>query len=185
MEDVDVVPGGIGPHVELDDPDALLQRLDDGDVAAVAAELVAGEVGVVARVDEVVGERRGHVVVHLRAADGRVEVVGEEEAVEFFEGDERPPHPRDARAPLPVADLVEEPVGGGLRIVVFGAGALGLEVAAEAVGAHGGGTAGVVGEEGAHVVRRRRVRPAVAAPEAEAALVRAHGLGAWRARIGS
>lgn len=41
MEDVDVVPGGVGPHVELDDPDAPLQRLDDGGVAAVAAELVS------------------------------------------------------------------------------------------------------------------------------------------------
>ena len=57
MEDVDVVLGGVWPHVELDDPDAPLQRLDDGHVAAVAAELVPGEVGVVARVDVVVGER--------------------------------------------------------------------------------------------------------------------------------
>jgi hypothetical protein len=45
VEDVDVVLCGIGPHVELNDPNSSLERLDDGNVAAVAAVLVAGEVG--------------------------------------------------------------------------------------------------------------------------------------------
>ena len=41
-------------------------------------------------VDEVVGERARHVVVHLRrVSEGRVEVVREEVAVEVVEGEER------------------------------------------------------------------------------------------------
>lgn len=169
MEDVDVILGGIGPHVELDDPDAPLERLDDWDVAAVAAELVAGEVGVVAGVYEVVGERRGHVVVDLGLAGGRVEVVGEEEAaVEVVEGDERASDTRDAGAAM--ADLVEEAVDVAVAVVAGG-----VEVAAEAVGVHVGPGAGVLGEEDADVVGRRRVAPVEAALEDEAALVRPHG----------
>lgn len=177
MEDADVILGGVGPHVELDDADAPLESPDDGEVAAVAAELVAGEVGVVAGVDEVVGERGGHVVVHLPlpVPDGWVQLVGEEESVEVVHRQEWecPPHPRDApAAPLQLPDLLHQPLHVHVAVLAGG-----LEVGAEAVGGHVGATAGgVVGEEGADIVGRRRVVPA------EAALERASRFGRWPCR---
>jgi hypothetical protein len=173
-EDVDVVLCGIGPHVELNDPDSSLERLDDGKVAAVAAELVAGEVGVVARVDEVMRERLRHVVVHLRVRHGgRVQVGGEEEAVEVVEGEERARQARDVRdgaAALEV-DLFQQAVN--VRVLRAPlATADGVEVAAEDVGAHVRTPTGVEGEEGADVLRRRRILGVEAALEDEAELVR-------------
>lgn len=173
MEDVNVVLCGIGPHVELDDSDPSLERPDDGNVAAIAAELVAGEVRVVARVDEVVGERLRHVVADLRLRQRRVQVGGEEEAVEVIERQQRARQARDARAaaaPL-VPDLIEQAVHAGVFQRALAV-ARGLEVAAEAIGAHVRAPAGVVREDGADVVRRGRVTGVETALEDEAALVR-------------
>ena len=65
MKDLDLVLGGVGPEVELDDPDAVEEGLNDGPLAAAAAQLVPRQVRVVARVDEVVRQRPTHVLVHL------------------------------------------------------------------------------------------------------------------------
>jgi hypothetical protein len=65
VKDLDLVPGGVWPEVKLDDPDAVEEGLHDGPLAAAAAELVPRQVRVVARVDEVVRQRRAHVLVNL------------------------------------------------------------------------------------------------------------------------
>ena len=57
MKDLDLVLGGVGPEVELDDPDAVEEGFHDGPLAAAAAQLVPRQVRVVARVDEVVRQR--------------------------------------------------------------------------------------------------------------------------------
>lgn len=65
-------------------------------------------------VDEVVGERARHVVVHLRVTDGRVEVVREEVAVEVVEREERAGEARDAGTALD--DLLQQPLHLGLLL---------------------------------------------------------------------
>lgn len=49
MHDLDLVP--VRPHVQLDHPTPALQCVDDGLGAAVAGQLVARQVRVMARVD--------------------------------------------------------------------------------------------------------------------------------------
>ena len=132
-------------------------------------------------VDEVVGERARHVVVHLVVSEGRVEVVREEVAVEVVEGEERAGQAREAGAVAALvllqADLLQQPLHLGVvqprRLLLCG-----VQVASQAVGAHVGTPAGVEGEEGADVLGRRRVAGVEPALEDEAALVRgAHGGG--------
>jgi hypothetical protein len=65
VEDLHVVLGGVGPEVQLDHPDAVVEGLHDGPLAAPAAQLVPRQVRVVARVDEVVRQRQAHVLVYL------------------------------------------------------------------------------------------------------------------------
>jgi hypothetical protein len=123
----------------------------------------------VSGVDEVVGKRARHVVVHLRVTDGRVEVVREEVAVEVVEREERAGEARDAGTALD--DLLQQPLHLGLLL------ARGHQVASQIVGAHVGSPAGVDGEKGADVLGRRRVAGVEPALEDEAALVRgAHGV---------
>lgn len=172
MVDLDVIPFRIGPHGDLDGSYPHLELSDDGSVTAAAAAAAPPLVrppcvivGVVSRVDEVMGERQRHVVVDtVLVPDGRVELVGEDDdAVEVVEGEELLP-----------ADLLKQ---------VFDVGAFALvdaEVPAEAIFIHvmrsaAGASAGVEGEEGANVLgrwrglgRRRRAVPTVKA----AALVR-------------
>jgi hypothetical protein len=65
VEDLDVVLCGVWPKVKLDDADAVVQGLDDGRLAAAAAQLVPRQVRVVPRVDEVVRQRQTHLLVNL------------------------------------------------------------------------------------------------------------------------
>lgn len=102
-------------------------------------------------------------------ADGRVEVLGEEEVLEIVDGERRLPEARGAAA------LLQDPVDDPLRRVGVDVGLpAGGEVAPELVDAHVGCAAGVAGEQHAHVARRGRVAQREPTGEEDAALVRPH-----------
>jgi hypothetical protein len=100
-------------------------------------------------------------------AEGRVEVLGEEEMHEVVDGERRPPEARGAAA------VLQDPVDDLLRDLAVGP-SPGGEIAAEVVGAHVGRPAGEAGKEHAHVLRRGGVAQREPAREEDAALVRPH-----------
>lgn len=108
-------------------------------------------------------------------ADGRVEVLGEEEVVEVVDGEGRLPETRGAGAAL--KGSVNDPLR-RLQVAIAAAVAVGAprggEVAAELVDAHVRRAAGEAGEERAHILRRGRVAEREPAREEDAALVRPH-----------
>ena len=65
MKNMNIVFGRIRPDIKLHHSDPSLKRLDDRNVAAVAAELVSRQVRVVAGVDEIVGQRSCHILMNL------------------------------------------------------------------------------------------------------------------------
>jgi hypothetical protein len=101
-------------------------------------------------------------------ADGRVEVLGEEQVPEVVDGERGPPEPRCAAA------VLQDPVDDLLGVLATAGRPRCGEVATEVVDAHVGRAGGVAGEERAHVVGRGRVLEREPAREEDAAPVRPH-----------
>jgi hypothetical protein len=105
---------------------------------------------------------------YLGVADGRVEVLGEEQVPEVVDGERGSPEPRCAAA------VLQDPVDDLLGVLTTAGRPRCGEVAAEVVDAHVGRAGGVAGEERPHVVGRGHVLEREPALEEDAAPVRPH-----------
>lgn len=66
MKNIYVIFLRVGPQIKLDDSHAALQRIDNRHIAGITAQLVPGQVRIVASVNVIVGQWSSHILMDLK-----------------------------------------------------------------------------------------------------------------------
>lgn len=65
MNNINIIFGRIRPHIKLNNTYTSVKCIYDGDFASITAELIPSKVGIVTCINEVMGQRGIHILVHL------------------------------------------------------------------------------------------------------------------------